>query len=105
VVTNDGSIDLEVVIELTGANPADFIMVTTTNAIVAHGNRVIQVGFAPRTQGVKSAVVRIRMVSCSGTLIEIPLAGIATSTVHHFAWSSIAATQFVGSPFSTLITA
>lgn len=105
VVTNDGSINLEVVIELVGANPGDFSMVTETNAIPAHGSRVIQVGFAPRTQGAKAAAIRIRMVSCSGTLIEIPLAGIATSTVHHFAWNSIGATQFVGSPFSAQITA
>jgi uncharacterized repeat protein (TIGR01451 family) len=105
VITNDGSINLEVTVELVGANAADFTMAAETNAIPPHGTRVIQVGFAPRSQGAKSAMVRVRMLSCSGTLIEIPLAGIATSTVHHFAWSSIGATQFVGTPFSVRITA
>ena len=105
VITNAGSTDLEVVIEMVGSTPGDFTLVTETNAIPAQGTRVMQVSFAPRTQGTKSATVRIRMLACSGTLIEIALAGIATSTVHHFAWDPIGSTQFVGTPFPVRLTA
>ncbi len=105
VITNRGSIDLPFSIELAGSATNDFTLITDTNAIPPQSLKVLQVTFAPRTQGVKSALVRVHMVSCSGTLIEIPLAAIATSTVHHFAWDPLNATQYVGLPFPVRIAA
>jgi uncharacterized repeat protein (TIGR01451 family) len=99
VISNEGSTDLEITVEFTGANPGDFTLVAETNAIPAHGNRVLQVSFAPQTQGVKSALIRVRMISCTGTNIEIALAGVATSTVDHFAWDPLGTNLFVGTPF------
>ena len=105
VISNDGSTDLDIAVEFIGANPGDFTLVTETNPIPAHGSRVLQVSFAPQTQGVKSALVRVRMISCTGTNIEIALAGVATATVHHFAWDALGTNLFVGTPFPVRLTA
>jgi hypothetical protein len=105
VISNDGSTDLEIAVEFVGANTADFTFVTETNAIPAHGSRVMGVTFAPKTQGTKSALVRVRMISCTGTNIEIALAGVATSTVTQFAWGPISSNQFVNTPIPVRLTA
>jgi uncharacterized repeat protein (TIGR01451 family) len=106
VVFNDGSTDLDLLsVEFVGANVADFLFVGETNAIPAHGSRAFSVAFTPQTQGSKSALLRLRMVSCTGNLIEIPLTGVASASVHHFAWESVAGTQFVGLPFPIHVTA
>lgn len=105
VVTNNGSIPLDVAVELAGANIDDFVMISDTNAIPPHGIRVIEVFFAPQSRGAKSATVRLRMLSCNASAIDIPLAGIATSTVLFFAWEPFAPTQYVGLPFPVRITA
>jgi uncharacterized repeat protein (TIGR01451 family) len=105
VITNSGSIPLEFSMEFVGSDTNNFILIADTTPIEPHSTRIMQVAFAPQTQGRKSALIRLRLLSCNTTLLEIPLAGIATSSVVEFVWDTIGGTQFVGSPFPVRITA
>jgi hypothetical protein len=104
-ITNNGSIDLPITVEVAGATPLDFTVAAQPSVIPAHGNGVIALNFGPRGRGPKSAVVRIGTVACNGTWFEIPLSGNATSMVHHFVFDSVAPTQYVGTPFPVRVTA
>jgi uncharacterized repeat protein (TIGR01451 family) len=106
VITNDGSSPLDLSgFTVTGATPQDFVVTTDTSPLAPHDVRVIQISFAPRTQGAKSASIRIPVLACNTALIDIPLTGAASSSVHHFGWDPIGSTQYVGTAFAVRISA
>ncbi|HEU0010882.1 MAG TPA: LamG-like jellyroll fold domain-containing protein [Verrucomicrobiae bacterium] len=106
LVTNDGSSPLDLSgFTLAGATPQDFVVTADTSPLAPHDVRVIQVSFAPRSQGAKSASIQIPVLACNTALIDIPLTGAASSTVHHFGWDPVGSTQYVGTAFAVRVSA
>jgi len=75
------------------------------NPVPPGGTRQWQVFFFPQSRGAKSARFILDTLACANGHIEIPLAGVGTSTIDHFAWNPIAPTQRVSVPFPIRITA
>jgi uncharacterized repeat protein (TIGR01451 family) len=106
LITNNGSTALDLSgFVVTGPTPEDFVVTADTSPIAPHDVRIVEVSFAPRTRGPKLASLRIPVVACNTTLLDIALTGTASSAIHHFAWDALAATQYVGAPVPVRITA
>jgi len=106
VIVNDGAIPLDMGgFALVGSNANDFIITAELDPILPHDSRVIEVSFAPERVGTKSATLLLPVLACNTDLIEIPLAGMASSTIGTFAWERFAGTQYMGRPFPVRITA
>ena len=104
IINNNTSTNLDFTVEFTG-NTNDFTLFADPSPLPANGSAFLQVAFAPKSQGPKSALVRVHFTACNGTNIDITLNGTGSSTVHHFVWDAIGATQFVSEPFPVHITA
>jgi uncharacterized repeat protein (TIGR01451 family) len=106
LIVNNGSLPLDVSgLALVGTNAGDFILTTEAEPIPPHDSRVVEISFAPRRAGVKSAALVLPVVACNTSLVEVALSGVGTTFVEKFLWAPFAGTQYVGRPFPVRLTA